>query len=558
MIKELKASEWESFDTMAAKKVLLLYTDRYYLVKQVYPFGLDLIAHHLRRSGHEASVEYPFLPEKNMEANLVSILERTEPDIVGIGIRNLDTCMSCEEYGDLEGKDYRTFFFLPHVKAVVDGIKKHAPGVPVIAGGGAFSVCPVDIMEYLDIDYGVVGEGEEPLKRFADAFPDRGKISEVPNLVFRSDKGHVVNPKRKYDFKDYPLLGERDRKFDHGFEMSGIPVQTKRGCNQGCSYCVEPLIEGQRYIFREVEEVVGELKQISRVHDNATAVFFVDTEFNLPDLTYCSQLIKRILEEGMHQRFRFSSQFLPRPFEADFAKLLAEAGFSIVLTCDSFSDEVLERNGASYRMADIIKALELCEAHGVSCTVAMIFGLPGETRASIDRSLEQMRRYAPGPLRRYEYTVGGRIYKGTALCRIAGQEGAGEHLYGRWSEGFLEPCYYCAPESPLRLKSYIDNALGYSVAYENLFDETRFQTLALSYLADQGRWADAIPRFMDAQLSVKSNVYQYFFQRLADTGRIDEAAEISFRLLDAIEGSNQGARYGEEAELAKFYLSRIK
>ena len=35
-----------------AKRVLLLYADSYYLVKQVYPFGLDLIANHLRRHGH--------------------------------------------------------------------------------------------------------------------------------------------------------------------------------------------------------------------------------------------------------------------------------------------------------------------------------------------------------------------------------------------------------------------------------------------------------------------------------------------------------------------------
>lgn len=55
------------------KRVLLLYTDRYYLIKQIYPFGLDVLAHHLRCSGHEVHVEYPFLPDRDLETNLREI-----------------------------------------------------------------------------------------------------------------------------------------------------------------------------------------------------------------------------------------------------------------------------------------------------------------------------------------------------------------------------------------------------------------------------------------------------------------------------------------------------
>ncbi len=43
------------------KHILLLYTDRYYFANQVYPFGLDIIAHHLRQHGYTVSVDYPFL-----------------------------------------------------------------------------------------------------------------------------------------------------------------------------------------------------------------------------------------------------------------------------------------------------------------------------------------------------------------------------------------------------------------------------------------------------------------------------------------------------------------
>ena len=37
------------------KRILLLYADKYYLIKQVYPFGLDLIANYLTQHGYNVS-----------------------------------------------------------------------------------------------------------------------------------------------------------------------------------------------------------------------------------------------------------------------------------------------------------------------------------------------------------------------------------------------------------------------------------------------------------------------------------------------------------------------
>jgi len=80
------------------KKILLLYADRYYLLNQVYPFGLDMISNYLKKRGHSVDIAYPFLPHMDYRENIRSVIEQTDPDFVGIGIRNLDTCMSCDLY----------------------------------------------------------------------------------------------------------------------------------------------------------------------------------------------------------------------------------------------------------------------------------------------------------------------------------------------------------------------------------------------------------------------------------------------------------------------------
>jgi len=536
------------------KKILLLYTDKYYLIKQVYPFGLDLIANYLCHAGHDVTIEFPYLPDPDPEINLLSALERTSPDIIGLGIRNLDTCMSCEENGDFAGDGYKSFYFLPEVKRIVDLVKKHAPGLPIIAGGGAFTISPKAVLKYLGIEYGIVGEGEEPLRRFIEAFPDTKKVSEIPNLACLKD-GYRVKPRQDYHFESDLRPFQRDKKFNYAFETAGLPIQVKRGCNQACSYCVEPFIEGKKIFFRDIDQVVEELKTVSEAHEGVNTIFFVDTEFNVPDLVYCSGLIRRIIRDDLHRRFSFSSQFLPKPFDNDFAKILAEAGFSIILTCDSFADRVLEQNRVSYRQADIINALRLCEEQGISCTLSMIFGLPGETYETLNHSLEQMNKYSPHFLRRYEYTIGGRVYRGTSLCEFVEKDREAGHLYGVRSDGYLEPFYYCSPESPMKLKQYIRQAFPYPVAYQNYYDKIRFSALAMGYLVDQGRWEEAYSIFFSSDLAAKTSIYEYFFRKLTDAGRVDDARAISATLLENIQESKNSIQFGEQEELIRFYLS---
>jgi len=91
------------------RKILLLYADPHYLVQQVHPFGLDVIANRLRAEGHEAVLACPFLPDPDVAANVAACLEEIEPDVIGLGIRNIDTCMSREPCGDFVRGPVRTF-----------------------------------------------------------------------------------------------------------------------------------------------------------------------------------------------------------------------------------------------------------------------------------------------------------------------------------------------------------------------------------------------------------------------------------------------------------------
>jgi len=539
------------------KNVLLLYTDKYYVIKQVYPFGLDLIANHLRRHDFNVTIDYPFLPLPDLETNLNEIIKRCKPDIIGLSIRNIDTAMSCEKFGNHKGPGCKTFYFLPDIKKIVGIIRKFSTDIPIIAGGGAFTISPEAILEFLTIEYGIIGEGEDSLLQFLKAFPDKKKIKKISNMVFKTGNGFQINQRQSYVFKKGCFLNERDNKFNYAYETTGLPVQVKRGCNQNCSYCVEPLIEGNKFIFRNHDDIIAELKTIAENYESIKSIFFTDTEFNIPDLKNCSVLVKKILEAGLHEYFRFSSQFLPRPFDENFAKLLADTGFSVILTCDSFANNVLSKNRTSYHQKDISQTLGLCEKFNIDCTVNLVFGLPGESYETIDHTLKEMMKYPPNSLRRYEYTIGGRIYQGTPLSRFVERLNDDTHLYGKKTKGYLEPYYYCSPDSPLNIKNYLERFLPFSIDYQNNYDNNLFKTLACAYLADQGRWNEAAAGFLASSILSQTSIYDYLFRKFADSGNLELARSISEHLIDAIHQSQKISEYEDQISVIRYYLSII-
>ena len=473
------------------------------------------------------------------------------PDLVGLGIRNIDTCMACEEYGQLAGDGYRSFFFLPQIRAAADAVRQLLPGVPLVCGGGGFTIAPRAILDYLDIDYGIVGEGEAALAAFVRQWPEQDRLQDIPGVIVRTDEGVRETSRRRFVFPD-PLPSQRDPGFRHAFESAGLPVRVKRGCNQACIFCVEPIIEGHQITYRDPVDVIGELQDCATL-DQVRTVFFVDTEFNVPDLSYATQLLQYLLAAGLERRYRFASQFLPRPFTDDFAALLAAAKMSVIMTATSFADEVLETAGVSYRRSDIIAAIELCARHDLDVTIDLIFGLPGETWDTVERTISALNDYPENRRRRYEYTVGARIYPGTALAEMVQSQSEKSDIYGRVTPELLEPCFFCRPAAPLELKRFVDARLPSPMRFANELSETGRARLAVAYLADRGRFAEALQTYLSLELPDKAAAFDYFFRQSASQGSIETARQAAENLKQAIDAAQDPAFAGQIGVI-EYYL----
>jgi radical SAM superfamily enzyme YgiQ (UPF0313 family) len=131
-------------------------------------------------------------------------------------------------------------------------------GVPVVMGGVHPSFMPQEALRHSDAV--VIGEAELVLDRLLD---------DLEHGAMRGTyKADGLHPMAGVPMPRYDLLKK------HRYVNSTF-VQTSRGCHQGCTFCAEPLMNGLKFRYRPVDEVVHEVENCgARVISINDADFF--------------------------------------------------------------------------------------------------------------------------------------------------------------------------------------------------------------------------------------------------------------------------------------------
>jgi radical SAM superfamily enzyme YgiQ (UPF0313 family) len=133
-----------------------------------------------------------------------------------------------------------------------------AKGIPVVMGGVHPSFMPQEALKHCDAV--VIGEVELVIGKLLDDLKQG-----VMRGTYRSD---TLHPMVGMKMPRYDLL-KKNRYVNRTF------VQTSRGCHQGCTFCAEPLMNGLKFRYRPVDEVIHEIENCgSRIVSINDADFF--------------------------------------------------------------------------------------------------------------------------------------------------------------------------------------------------------------------------------------------------------------------------------------------
>ncbi len=369
------------------------------------PIGVSYIAAAARLDGHHCQL-FDLNFHKSFEDELKKSLREKAPQLIGLSIRNVDNVAFP-----------KVISYLKHYQAIVACCREVCPEIPIVVGGSAFSLFPDEFFKKLDVDYGIVGEGEDLFRQLANSLEKEGR--PPPNLnpgpwglaeIFYSLGSPV-------DFDS--LTPARDLLDVAGYFQQGgsINIQTKRGCYFKCSYCTYPLLEGTRIRKRSAVSVVDEMENCLQTY-NVDYFFFVDNVFNLPNahaIEICEEIIRRGLQ------VRWTAYVSPAmATEELFATFKAAGCSSVDFGTDAASELGLNAMDKSFTVEDIRNCSRWCHEQGIKFNHSLILGVPGETRETIEQTIEIINACRPTAV---IALMGIRLYRGTPLTRRLVAEG---------------------------------------------------------------------------------------------------------------------------------------
>jgi radical SAM superfamily enzyme YgiQ (UPF0313 family) len=252
------------------------------------------------------------------------------------------------------------------------------------------SALPQEILQHEHMDFVLMGEFDITLLELAAAFSAGEKdLSSIRGLAYKRDGKILINGPRERisDLDELPFPERDDLPMARYNEASSLyypntKIVTSRGCPYGCIFCIEPFTYHGTYKKRSVALVIEEIRQVVARH-GVKEVFFDDAIFT----------IERALEIARaltQERIKIAwSCWVDWNVSLDDLKALKQSGcVGVKFGVESPDAQILKTARKPVTREKIVGLVDRCRAAGLLRHGAFLFGLPGDTPASMRRTLD--------------------------------------------------------------------------------------------------------------------------------------------------------------------------
>lgn len=351
------------------------------------PTGPVYVAGAVREAGHEVQI-FERLFAHDLNSQLANKLKDFQPDVVGVSIRLV--------FGDELDADAplgtRHTDLRQQVKEITDIVRQNS-NARIVMGGPGFNYYARDWLEYLGLDYGIRGEGEEAFPLFLERLEEGVDIFSVPGSAYRKNGGYQINSPclvqnlNAQALPAYDLLDWRpyaDRKITPA-------VLTKRGCAFNCTYCPYSKLEGKSYRLKSPQRVLAEVRHIAQ-STGSRKVMFCENNFNAPR-KHAEAICRALMVEKVDLQWG-TGDLRPIGIDDDFCQFMEDSGcFYVNLSIESASTSMLKSMKRGYSVKQVRASLETLSRSKIPFGASLMIGAPGETPDTIAETLEVLDDY---------------------------------------------------------------------------------------------------------------------------------------------------------------------
>jgi hopanoid biosynthesis associated radical SAM protein HpnJ len=279
-------------------------------------------------------------------------------------------------------------------------LKKDHPDIMIGMIGAKTMVDPEGSLKATQaVDFVCREEFDFTCKEVAEGVP----LKDIRGLSYRGESGRIVHnlPRANIENMDeLPFVSpiyHRDLKVRNYFigylKHPYVSFYTGRGCRSKCTFCLWPqTVGGHRYRVRSAENVLAEVEWIKENMPYVKEIMFDDDTFtdtsNLPRVEAIARGMGRL---GMTWSCNAKANV---PYET--LKIMKDNGLRLLLVGYESGDDQILLNIKKGLKTDIARRFSNdCRALGVVIHGTFILGLPGETRETIQKTIEFAKEINP-------------------------------------------------------------------------------------------------------------------------------------------------------------------
>ena len=311
------------------------------------------------------------------------VLKKTNPKIIGISSRIVD---------------------IPSTLLLAKIAKEVLPNVKIVIGGASASSSSTYLMKSNNIDFLVIGEGEETILELVTYLLDfKNKVNDLHQIkgimcrnngdIIRTESRPLISNLDDIPFPDRNSVFILDKNKVIKYIHQNVDVITSRGCPYLCKFCCAYIVWGTRKPrFRSVGNIIDEIIYLKNTFGQTHFIFWDDlfTSNRNRVIEFCNTIIERQLNITWICLVRINT------IDAELLSVMKKAGcVEIQIGIESGNDRILKHINKNITLDQIHQKIPIIRQSGINWLAFFIIGFPSETESEIMDTLNLVNKIKP-------------------------------------------------------------------------------------------------------------------------------------------------------------------
>jgi len=276
-------------------------------------------------------------------------------------------------------------------------------GMSIIICGPTSEIYTTQFLkEYSFIDFVLYGEYEFSLLELIKCLQKNDDLSKVKGIIYRQNGRVIKNPKREpFDINLLPWPHRDSLPMDEYLDAPGemltpsVQMLASRGCPYKCQFCLWPQViyQGNHYRVRNIKDVVDEMEYLVK-EKGFKSVYFDDDTFNIGKkrmLEFCREIRARGMDKA-----QWAIMARPDLMDEEILLNMKKAGlWAVKYGVESATQKLVDNIAKDMDLRKSEKAIKFTKKLGIRTHLTFTFGLPGETKQTIEKTIRFVKRLDP-------------------------------------------------------------------------------------------------------------------------------------------------------------------